>query len=64
MTTSEGPLPATHTCPFEREIRVRVNPLFSAEQFLRTNLFWLGPSLIAAVAGSTLWKERKDQSSA
>jgi hypothetical protein len=62
VKTVEGFQPSTDACPFERQIRVRVNPVFSTQQFVKSNLPWLGPALIGAAGGGTwlqLIKRRK-----
>jgi hypothetical protein len=60
IATPEGFQPSTRACPFERQIRVRVNALFSIQTFVKGNLTWLGPALITAVvAGFGLLRSLK-----
>jgi hypothetical protein len=65
IRTVEGFAPSTRTCPFDSQINVQPNPVFSAEHFWTTNMPWLGGSLmtaIVAIGGSWLRRSRRGKS--
>jgi hypothetical protein len=67
VKTFEGYEPSTASCPFQREIRVQVNPVFSTQQFIGRNWRRLlstsgGLALVGAMGqGLRVFRKRSSQ---